>query len=55
MYANRDKSANYGSLLQIEMLMSDIEMGRVEDLSVFSIPDGRSLGKKRALCANIKL
>ena len=45
MYANRDNSANYGSLLQIERLMSDREMfRRAEDLSVFAIPGGRSRG-----------
>ena len=56
MYANRDNSANYGSLLQIERLMSDREMfGRAEDLSVFAIPGGRSQGKQQALSANIKL
>ena len=32
MYANRDNSANYGSLLQIQRLMSNREMfGRAED------------------------
>ena len=41
MYANRDNSANYGSLLQIQRLMSNREMfGRAEDLSVFAIPGG---------------
>ena len=55
MYANRNNSANYGSLLQIERLMSGREMlGRAEDLSVFAIPGGRSRGKQRALCAKIK-
>ena len=50
------QSANYGSLLQIERLMSDREMiGRAEDLSVFAIPGGRSRGKQRALSAKIKL
>ena len=43
MYANRDNSANYGSLLQIQRVMSDREMfGRAEDLSVFAIPWRRS-------------
>ena len=38
------------------MLMSDRELfERAEDLSVFTIPEGRSLGKKRELSANIKL
>ena len=56
MDANRNNSANYGSLLQIERLMSDGEMlGRGEDLSVFAIPGGRSRGKQRALSAKIKL
>ena len=56
MDANRNNSANYGSLLQIERLMSDREMlGRAEDLSVFAIPGGRSWGKQRALSAKIKL
>ena len=50
MYANRDSSANYGSLLQIQRLMSNREMfGRAEDLSVFAIPGGRVRGKQRAL------
>ena len=41
MYANRDNSSNYGSLFQIQRLMSDIEMfGRAEDPTVFSIPGG---------------
>ena len=45
MYANRDISANYRPLLQIERLMSDREMFvRAEDLSVFTIPGGRSRG-----------
>ena len=56
MYANRNNSANYGSLLQIERLMSDREVpGRTEDLSVFAIPGGRSRGKQIALSAQIKL
>ena len=56
MYANRDISANYRPLLQIERLMSDREMFvRAEDLSVFTIPGGRSRGKQRALSANIRL
>ena len=56
MHAHRDNSANYRPLLQIERLMSDREMfGRAEDLSVFAIPGGRSLVKKRALSANIEL
>ena len=43
-------------LLQIERLMSDREtFGRAGDLSVFSIPGGRSRGNQRALSANIKL
>ena len=47
---------NYGSLLQIERLMSDREMlGRAEDLSVFAIPGRRGRGKQRALSAKIKL
>ena len=47
MYANRNNSANYRSLLQIERLMSDREMlVRAEDLSVFAIPGGR---KERCL------
>ena len=37
MFANRDNSANYESLLQIQRLMSNREMlGRAEDLSVFA-------------------
>ena len=44
MYANRDNSANYGSLLQIQRLMSDRELfGRAEDLSVFTI-QGEEVG-----------
>ena len=47
MYAKRDISANYGSLLQIQRLMSDRKMfGREEDLSIFVIPGGQSLGKQ---------
>ena len=43
-------------LLQIEKLMSDREMfGRADDLSVFSIPRGRSRANQGALSANIKL
>ena len=39
MHANKDNSANYKPLLQIERLMSDREMfGRTEDLSDFAIP-----------------
>ena len=39
MFANRDNSANYGSLRQIQRLMSNREMfGRAENLSVFAIP-----------------
>ena len=50
MCAKRDNSANYGSLLQIQRLMSDRRMfGRAEDLSVFAIPGGRSRGKQRVL------
>ena len=38
MYAKRDKSANYGSLLQIQRLMSGRKMfGRAEDLSVLPL------------------
>ena len=56
MDVNRNNSANYGSLLQIERLMSGREMlGRAEDLSVFAIPGGQSQGKQRALSAKIKL
>ena len=56
MYAKRDNSANYGSLLQIQKLMLDRKMfGRAEDLSVFAIPGRRSRGKQRMLSANIKL
>ena len=56
MYANRDNSANYRPLFQVERLMSDRKIfGRTEDLSVFAIPGGRSRGKQRALSANIKL
>ena len=45
MYAKRDNSADYGSLLQIQKLLSDRKMfGRAEDLSVFAIPGGRSRG-----------
>ena len=43
MYAKRDNSAKYGSLLQIQRLMSDRKMfGRAEDLSVFAIPETKS-------------
>ena len=56
IYANRDNSANYGSLLQIQRLMSNREMfGKAADLSVFAIPRGRSRRKQRPLSANIKL
>ena len=41
MYGNRDNSANYRPLLQIERLMSDREMSaRAEYLSVLAIPGG---------------
>ena len=56
MYANRNNSENYESLLQIQRLMSNREMfGRADDRSVFAISGGRSRGKRRALSANIKL
>ena len=55
MYANRNNSANYGSLLQIERLMSDRErLGRAEELS-FCHSRGTKSGKQRALSAKIKL
>ena len=48
-HENRDNSANYRPLLQVERLMSDREIfGGAEDLSVFAIPGGQSLVKQRA-------
>ena len=52
MYANKDNSANYGSLLQIKDSCQTercLEGQSIYHLSVFAIPGGRSRGKQRAL------
>ena len=51
MYANRDISANYRPLLQIERLIPGREMfGRAEDLSVSAIPGGTKSGECNERC-----
>ena len=51
MYAKRNNSANYGSLLQTERLMSDREMlGRAENLSVFAKFQGDEVGGSKERC-----
>ena len=51
MYVKRDNSANYGSLLHIQRLMSDRKMfGREDDLSV-SVPfQGDEVGGSNECC-----
>ena len=50
MYAKRDNSAIYGSLLRIQRLMSNRDMfGRAEDLSVFAI-SGEEVGESNERC-----
>ena len=58
MYAKRDNSANYGSLLQdtklkVNVRQKDVWKGR--GCISFATPEGRSRGKQRVLSADIKL